>query len=326
MSTITISNESNHIKFTRDFGNGKTFDYCVAYCFSINYDPCLEKDGDNTFDVCWGKDNILTISYLEVMSDYATPQDFYNYLCSIIDCSINAGVVEPPETTVKTFQIRSNYWLQSEMNLPAPKRQVFCLDGWTDQNGNWCYVMENDNPNDSNNLITISNYEKMASDKLGALPIIDSEIKTRKGRVLEICGGAAGRTVTLADVATQTAADIAQLTGLIPPDTGYEWALLGFEVNQHPAKKKIYCDLADQEGDVNSNEQASYAFNGDNKQYITIGDTKDTVVKQLPKADACGCLADRSVLITDEDFTQPLTLEPNTGIEFCPLYVCVVTA
>jgi len=226
----------------------------------------------------------------------------------------------------KTFIDRGCYYLTSEEDLPAQKRNYVLFDQYTDGT-QVCTVPAGEAPAaDGSNFVTNINEYTMASDKLGSLPVLNSEIKTKKGRALDVCGGAAGFELTVAILlaAASVVDDLASLAAKIIPEPGYKWDLLGFEVNQHPAKKLVHCDIADAEGTVSSNEQAFYALGGDTKQFITVGDSKDTIMKLLPDADACGCLGDPTCLLTDADLTTPLTLAANTAVEVCPIFVCVI--
>lgn len=228
----------------------------------------------------------------------------------------------------KVFVARQCFYLTSEEDKPVHKRNYVLFDQYSD-GSQICTVPAGEVPAaDESNFITDLNLYTMGSDKLGALPVLNSEIKTKKGRALDVCGGAAGFELTVAVLAAATSVvdDLAALAAKIAPDPGYKWDLLGFEVNQHPAKKLIHCDIADEEQTVSSNEQAFYALGGDTKQFITVGDSKETIMKLLPDADACGCLDDPTCLLTDADLTTPLTLAANTAVEVCPIFVCVIDA
>jgi hypothetical protein len=283
-----------------------TEEWCNAEGQHCQITKCLEKD----------KEGVVTIEYHDSLTN-----TYYD-----IEGFAALGYEKCDDVKGKEFKTRNEYYLVADEDVPLAKRECIYIDGWYDYDEQeWCYVPVGEIPaEDGSNLLTISDYI-MASEKLGALPVIDSAIKTRKGKALDVCGGADGREVLLADLEPITAAEIALLEAKQPAEEGYEWALLGLEVNQHPAKKDLYCDLADEEGKVTANTQAFYAVGTDKKQYITIGDSRESIVKILPDADACGCLGDPTCLLVEADFTIPLTLEPNTAVEICPIYVCVKT-
>lgn len=227
----------------------------------------------------------------------------------------------------KQFQYICDYRDDTDTTIPEKKRPIVSIESWLDPITNtWCHVLQGEDVNVASNLLTISNFTKMSSERLGNVPVIKNDLATKKAPVLDVCAGTDGRTVTIADLQADIDAAIAARTAKNPPLDGYEWALLGLEVNQHPAKKKLHCDLTDADGDVTSNLQIDYAFGTDTGQFVTAGDTPDTIVKELPEADACGCLNDRACLIVEADFTKPLTLPAMTGLEICPILVCVVVA
>ena len=172
------------------------------------------------------------------------------------------------------------------------------------------------------NIFNNQNYNIVGSEKLSGLPIIKSELKTKKGKSIDVCGGPDGKKVTIADLAPKTDAEILDITAKIPPLDGYEWKLLGLYVNQHPAKKILHCDLSEEDGDVNMNTQIPYAYGSDTGQYITVSETPDYIGDILPEADSCGCLPNQDCLVDDTKLTVPFTLAPFTAIEYCPVYVC----
>lgn len=269
-----------------------------------------------------------------VSPQFASTVELANELSAQLStCKSNVVITDDSgdDTTIQVELPQYKILVETILAKPtgASEKEPFeCFQVWQDNNnGELCVTVAGDNPNDGGAIIdNFYNTYKMASNTLGALPSMKSELNTKKGAARDICGGAAGRTVTLADLAGFTAADIASLTAAIPPDAGYEWGLVGLQINQHPAKKTIYCDLADAQGTVSSNAQIEYAFNGDNGQFVTIGDSPDEIIKVLPSADECGCLPDQAALLVDADFTTPITLPAGTALEVCPIYVCVVSA
>ena len=327
MPNYNISLEVNHISI-----KDVTIECLRLYCpvrFYCEITACgknaklVFKTQDGDFDMMYS--DLKYLSGKPVNLSIEGVKDFIDQM--ILDCVCCSGEVEMTMSENKSFEYICDYRDDTNVDIPERKRPIVTIESWLDPiTKNWCYVLQGEDVNVASNLLTISNYTKMSSERLGNVPVITNDLKTKKGTVIDICAGVAGRTVTLADLAAEIAADIATRTAKNPPEDGYEWALLGLEVNQHPAKKKLHCDLTDTDGDVTSSVQVNYAFGADSGQFVTIGDSADTIIKALPDADACGCLNDRSCLMVEADFTTPLTLPANTGLEVCPILVCVVVA
>lgn len=195
-----------------------------------------------------------------------------------------------------------------------PKQDVAIVVMTDNETGELCYFLESDLSTE----ININEYEMGQENSLGSIvnnPNSINEIAKPNG--IDICGGAAGKTITDADLAPFVEAFVADLTekGVAIPE-GAELGLSSLIVQTHSKGAEVHCDIDAADVTVTANSSAQVTFNDDEDQVNPNGGKRKYQNPLFDNGLCNGCVP-LGCLVQEGSFEAVIPPGGAIHIDFC---------